>query len=88
MKFLHDMFSESSDISMMRVMALLSLLIGGYLAIKGLDTSVMIFVTAAFSGKATQKYFELMSTPKVEKELKDNVTGHKTNDPKAKSDKR
>lgn len=58
-KLLKELFSESSDISLMRVMALTSLIIGGYLALKGENTSVAIFVTAAFGGKAAQKYVEL-----------------------------
>ncbi len=42
----------------MRVMAMISLLIGGYLAIVGKDTSVSIFVLAAFGGKAIQRAIE------------------------------
>ncbi len=53
-----DLFSERGNISMMRVMSLLSLLIGGYLALKGQDTSVIIFVSAAFGGKIWQKRIE------------------------------
>lgn len=57
--FLKSLFSEKSDISAMRVMAMISLLIGGYLAIIGKDTSVSIFVLAAFGGKAIQKGIEV-----------------------------
>jgi len=57
-QFIKDLFSENSSVSMMRLMALISLLIGGYLAIKGKDTSVVIFVTAAFGGKVIQKQIE------------------------------
>lgn len=59
MKFLRGMFSESSDISMMRIMCFMALIIAGYLALKGQDASVGVFVMAAFSGKAVQKYVEL-----------------------------
>jgi drug/metabolite transporter superfamily protein YnfA len=58
MHFLRTLFSEKSDISMMRVMSLISLLIGGYLAVKGHDTSVSTFIYAAFGGKFIQKYIE------------------------------
>jgi hypothetical protein len=58
-KFLLAMFSENSTVSMMRVMCLTALLIAGYLALKGQNESVAIFVTAAFGGKAAQKYIEL-----------------------------
>jgi len=58
-RFLLAMFSENSQVSMMRVMCLLALLIAGYLALKGQNNSVPIFVTAAFGGKAAQKYIEL-----------------------------
>ena len=56
--FLKNLFSEKSDISAMRVMAVISLLIGGYLAVIGKDTSVSIFVLAAFGGKFAQKAVE------------------------------
>jgi Na+(H+)/acetate symporter ActP len=58
MNFLKSLFSENGDVSMMRVLALLSLLIGAYLAISGKDTSVTVFVTAAFGGKFLQKAVE------------------------------
>lgn len=45
---------------MMRVMSLLSLLMGGYLAYSGKDATV--FVIAAFGGKVLQKGVELNST--------------------------
>lgn len=59
MKFIKELFSESGSVSMMRVMSLISLLMGCYLASVGKDTSVSIFLSAAFLGKAGQKYFEL-----------------------------
>jgi len=58
MKFLKSLFSEKSEISAMRVMAMISLFIGGYLAITGKDASVSIFVLAAFGGKFAQKAVE------------------------------
>jgi Na+(H+)/acetate symporter ActP len=57
-QFIKDLFSENSSVSMMRLMSLVSLLIGGYLAIKGKDASVIVFVTAAFGGKVIQKQIE------------------------------
>jgi len=58
MSFVRALFSESSDVSMMRLLSLISLLVGAYLALKGHDTSVPTFVYAAFGGKAVQKYIE------------------------------
>jgi len=62
MSFLKDLFSESSDMSMMRLLSLISLLVGAYLALKGHDTSVPTFVYAAFGGKVFQKYIETKSS--------------------------
>ena len=58
MTFLKSLFSEDSPISMMRLISFISLIIGAYLALHGKDTSVGIFVYAAFSGKAIQKIIE------------------------------
>ena len=58
MKLLIAIFGENSEISIMRVMAVLSLIIAGILAFKGQNATVGIFVTAAFSGKVAQKYIE------------------------------
>lgn len=58
MRFLKEMFNEKGNVSMMRVLSLISLLIGGYLAITGKDASVTVFVGAAFIGKAGQKFIE------------------------------
>ncbi len=58
MNFIKGFFSEDTNSSMMRLMAFISLLIGGYLAIIGKDTSVAIFVGAAFSAKILQKHIE------------------------------
>jgi hypothetical protein len=57
--FLKSLFSEKGDVSMMRVLSLISLLIGGYLAIIGKDTSVSIFVLGALGAKAGQKIIEV-----------------------------
>lgn len=67
------MFSESSKVSMMRVMALLSLVSGIVLAFVGLNQQqepsslavlVAVFVGSAFGGKALQKSQELKVKPK------------------------
>jgi hypothetical protein len=60
-KWLKALFREDSEVSMVRLMAILSLCIGGYLAIIGKDTSVVIFVGSAFAGKVAQKHLELSS---------------------------
>ena len=62
MSFLISLFSEKSDISMMRVLSLISLIIGAYLAISGHDASVSIFVGSAFAGKAVQKAIEVVKS--------------------------
>ena len=59
-----SLFSENSEISIMRVMSIISLLIGGFLALKGMDASVPTFVYAAFGGKAVQKYIEMKDAQK------------------------
>lgn len=58
MSFIKELLSEKGDISSMRFMCILALLIAGYLAISGKDTSVLTFVGAAFSGKFAQKITE------------------------------
>ncbi len=58
-QFLKSLFSDSGDVSMMRVLSLISLIIGAYLALTGHDTSVSIFVISAFGGKALQKGIEM-----------------------------
>lgn len=64
MKKLFDkLFSEDSDISIMRIMSVISLIIASVLAFKGMNESVPTFVYAAFGGKAVQKYLEVMHTP-------------------------
>lgn len=58
MSILKSLFSEESGISMMRVMAFMSLVMAGYLAFIGKNDCVDIFVIAAFGGKAGQKLIE------------------------------
>lgn len=59
-KLFYALFSEDSEISIMRVMAVMSLLIGAGLAFKGSDSSIIsIFVIAAFGGKVAQKFAEI-----------------------------
>ncbi len=64
MKSLSKLFSDDGSVSMLRVMALLSLLIGGYLAIVGKDASVSIFVVSAFAAKIGQKVVESKVPPR------------------------
>lgn len=59
MKFLREMFSEKGDISMMRVLCLMSMTAGIGLAFTGHDSSVIVFVGAAMGGKCVQKHLEL-----------------------------
>ena len=59
MKLLKQLFSENSSVSMVRLMSLISLCVGAYLAIRGQDSCVAIFVGAAFGGKISQKYIEV-----------------------------
>ena len=65
--FLKAMFSEDSGVSSTRVMSFISLVIGAYLAIHGLDMRVDlmslaalvgVFVGGAFGGKVWQKSIE------------------------------
>lgn len=74
------MFSDSSKVSMMRVMALLSLVSGIVLAFVGLSQQqepsslavlVAVFVGSSFGGKALQKSQEL----KVKSRKVDNPDG-------------
>jgi hypothetical protein len=66
-KWLKNLFSENSDVSCMRVMAMMGLIFAGYLAIIGKDACVGIFVTAAFSAKLGQKWVETKSTETTKK---------------------
>ena len=68
MRFWEHMFAENSEISCMRVMSFLSLLIGATIAyyslFKGRDLAeaaptIGVFVGAAFGGKVTQKFAEM-----------------------------
>lgn len=70
--WLKALFSEDSGVSSTRIMSFISLLIGGYLAIHGLDihADLMglaalcgIFVGSAFGGKVWQKSIEVKANP-------------------------
>jgi len=65
MKWIKSLFSEDSDVSMVRVMALLSLCFGAYLALEGKDTSVGIFVGGAFAAKVSQKFIETRKSTEI-----------------------
>ena len=58
MRLFKELFGETGDMSMMRLLCFISLIAGIILAFTGHDSSVMIFVTAAFGGKTAQKYIE------------------------------
>lgn len=67
MNFLFKLFSEKNEVSCMRVMSMLSLLVGSAVAFysqyKNCDLGaatpvISIFVGAAFGGKVWQKYAE------------------------------
>ena len=57
MKWIKSLFSETGSVSMVRLMALISLLTGCYLATVGKE-GYSTFVTAAFGAKIVQKHFE------------------------------
>ena len=60
MNFLQDMFEdENGGTSCMRIMAFIALFAAIGLAFTGHDTSVTIFITAAFGGKFSQKWLEI-----------------------------
>lgn len=66
MNLIKQFFSENSDISVMRIMSVLSLIAGIALAIIGKPADVVsIFVYAAFAGKAAQRYFESKEMPEA-----------------------
>jgi len=67
MKFFEKLLSESSEVSCMRLMAIISLIVGAGIAIycvlaykdlPQVTPLVSIFVGAAFSGKTIQKFME------------------------------
>ncbi len=67
-----SVLTEKSGVSSTRVMSFISLFVGAYLAIHGLNTTsdlmglsalCAVFVGAAFGGKVWQKSMELKSTP-------------------------
>jgi hypothetical protein len=72
-QILKQLFSDSGEISMMRVMAMISLLAGIILAFVGISKTpidysgvsllVGVFVGAAFGGKVAQKSVESSVTP-------------------------
>jgi hypothetical protein len=58
MSAIRELLGETGDLSMMRVMSLLALLTAIVLAFTGHDSSVVLFLTASFGGKISQKYIE------------------------------
>ncbi len=58
MSLFDKLFSEKSDTSIMRIMAVTSLIIGAVLAFKGHNECVGVFVCAAFTGKVAQRFIE------------------------------
>lgn len=63
MKYIKGLFSEQGNTSLMRVMALLSLVAGIVLAFLGKNESVATLVCAAFGGKALQRFIEAKDAP-------------------------
>jgi hypothetical protein len=57
MRWLKSLFSEEGSVSMVRLMAIISLLTGCYLAIIGKD-GANLFVTSAFGAKVLSKHLE------------------------------
>lgn len=58
-RWLHRLFAEKSDVSALRVMAMISLIFGIIAALDGLPPEIVaIFVGAAFGGKVSQKMIE------------------------------
>lgn len=51
-----SIFKEKSEYSLLKIMSVVSLGIGVYLALRGHDESVATFVYAAFAGKAAQGF--------------------------------
>jgi hypothetical protein len=84
MKFVYSLFSEKGEISSMRVMSMISLLISGYVAIYGLTThadmgglAVLcgVFLSAAFGGKTAQKMIETKRTDTLtNNQVKENLS--------------
>lgn len=67
MKLIMDLLAEDSKVSMLRLMSLLSLLIGSGIAIYGIANNkdlggvaevCSVFVISAFGGKVGQKWME------------------------------
>jgi hypothetical protein len=59
MKHIREMFGETGDLSMMRVLCFMSMCTAIILAFMGKDTDVLVFVGAAFGGKVGQKIIEV-----------------------------
>lgn len=67
MKLLREILSDKSDVSCMRLMSIIALILAGWIAIRGLETHADlpglamlcgVFLGTAFTGKVTQKYIE------------------------------
>lgn len=76
MNFFEKLFSEKSDISCMRFMSVLSLVVGSAIAFISLakgnnlsndSSTIAIFVGAAFGGKVGQKFAEGKGTNDADK---------------------
>lgn len=57
-QWLKDLFSETSDISSMRVMAMITLFSAIALAFTNHETAAEFFLATAFAGKCVQKHLE------------------------------
>ena len=57
-QILKELFGETGDLSMMRLMCFIAVCAAVGLAFMGKDSSVVVFLTAAFGGKTAQKYVE------------------------------
>jgi len=57
-RILFELFSETGELSCMRVMAMIALLSAIGLAYLGKNDCVPVLITAAFAAKVTQRYVE------------------------------
>jgi hypothetical protein len=66
--WLREVFDEKSPISSMRIMSMMSLVLAGWIAVRGLETHADLsgltmlcgaFLSAAFGGKVFQKSIEI-----------------------------
>lgn len=71
MRLFRELLSQKSDVSMLRFMSLLSLLIGGVIGcfgvyagrdLIGLSALVGVFISGSFGGKVSQKFAEMKVT--------------------------